>query len=571
MTMVTKVDDFNVEDSQPEMKSPLKGESCFQLLGRFLRIYWRSLFLILVPIIFLPLIILNNNTMYRCLYVLLIMACYWIAEVLPLAVTSVIPIVLYPLLGILSTAATTLCYMNDTAMMFIASLAIAIAIQTSGLHMRVALWIIKLIGCSHRRLSFGLFFVTMFISMWISNTAATAMMVPIVQSVLEELEKQGLGNVFVTTDDESKEEEQEASKKPTPITISHYLAASYASSIGGIGTIVGSGTTLSIKGYYESRFPNGPGINFSSWMMYAVPPMLIMSILTWIWLQILYMGLFRPNSKEARAVDIGKEGERVATAVIEKKYKELGPITWGESCVGLLFIAVIFLWFFREPGFVKGWPNYITDVAVKDSTAGIAVMIILFALPANLNFLNSFSKDPSKRPTKASSGLLTWKLIHQNMHWNLLFIFGGGFAIAAGSTASGLSTMLGNALIGLQSLNPVIILFIACLLVETLTEMTANVSVANIVIPVLVEMCVAIKLHPMYMLVPGTMSASFSFHLPAGTPPNAIACAAGHIRTKDLMIAGIGPSIITLVTTTILFPTWGNYVFQLSEFPEWAV
>lgn len=110
------------------------------------------------------------------------------------------------------------------------------------------------------------------------------------------------------------------------------------------------------------RFPNSSGISLTSWMLYSVPPMLLMGFLTWLWLQVMYMGMFRPNSKDAQDIDIGSQGEKVAATVIEKKYKELGPITWHESAVGILFFAVVLLWFFRNPGFVRGWPSYLTDL-----------------------------------------------------------------------------------------------------------------------------------------------------------------------------------------------------------------
>lgn len=361
-----------------------------------------------------------------------------------------------------------------------------------------------------------------------------------------------------------------STKRPTHSTMMYYLAAAYASSIGGTGTIVGTGTNLAFKGIYEERFPNSPGINFTTWMLYAVPVMIASGLLTWLWLQIMYMGLFRPGSKDARAVDVGQEGERIAEKVIEKRYKELGPITWHESSVAMLFIIVILLWFFRKPGFITGWPSYITNLTVKDSTAATFLTIMFFILPAKLDFLRSFSKDPSKRPTKPSPGLLTWKIIHDKMHWSLLLLLGGGFAIAAGSTASGLSSALGNSLISFKSMNSILILFIVCFFAEYLTELTSNVAVANIILPVIAEMCVAIQLHPLYLMMPAAMCCSYSFHLPVGTPPNAISSEAAHIKTKDFIVAGIGPSVITLVITTMAFPTWGSYVFELSEFPDWA-
>ncbi|XP_011495212.1 PREDICTED: protein I'm not dead yet-like [Ceratosolen solmsi marchali] len=548
--------------------SKVKNTSFCTLLCNFLSIYWKSFIVVLWPIVLLPLIIFSNDKMYRCLYTIAVMAMFWVTEVIPLPITGLFPVFLYPLMGIMDTAHTCNCYMNDTTMMFLGSLVIAVAIEHSGLHMRVALIIIKTIGCSHRKLSLGLFFVTMFISMWISNTAATAMMIPIVEKVLTELEAQGLGKMFVKIED--SEDDCESQKKPTKLTMAYYFGAAYASSIGGIGTLVGTGTNLTMKGIYESRFTKSPGINFAAWMVYAVPVMVIMGGLTWLWLQIMYMGLFRSNSNDAKAIDIGDEGEKIATAVIENKYKELGPITWHESSIGFLFISIVLLWFFRKPDFIPGWPSYITDLAVKDSTSAAGLIILLFLLPEKLDFLHAFDKDPTKRPRKSSSGLIGWKIINQKMHWGLIFVLGGGFAIAAGSQSSGLSSMLGHALIGLKSMSPIWILFIVCVFAETGTELTSNVAVANIILPVLAEMSIAIQIHPLYLMVPATLGCSFSFHLPVGTPPNAIVSAAGKIKTKDFIIAGIGPSVITAIVTTASFATWGIYSFGLHEFPSWA-
>ncbi|XP_070169829.1 protein I'm not dead yet-like [Polyergus mexicanus] len=572
--MATRSEDPHPEITESGGKERNRGKTVGfgKLLLKFLAIYWRSFIVIIWPLILIPILTLESDKplAMKCLYVVALMAMFWVTEVLPLPVTGMIPVVLYPLMGIMSTNETCLCYMNDTTMMFLGSLVIAVVIENSGLHMRMALFIIKTIGCSHRRLTLGLFFVTMFISMWISNTAATAMMIPIMETVLIELEAQGLGNMFVQREEVAEEESAETSKRPTHSTMVYYLVAAYASSLGGIGTIVGSGTNLTLKGFLEKRFPDSPGINFASWMLYSVPSMLLMSFVTWLWLQVMYMGLFKPESKDARAIDIGQQGERVAAAVIEKKYKELGPITWHESSVGVLFILVVLLWFFRNPGFMPGWAGYITNLSVKDSTAAICVTILFFIIPSKLDFLHAFDKNPHKRPTKPSPGLITWKMINQKMHWSLIFVLGGGFAISAGSTTSGLSAMLGQSLISLQKINVVAILLIVCFFAENVTELTANVAVANIILPVLAEMCVAIKIHPLYLMLPAAICCSFSFHLPVGTPPNAIASAAGHIKTRDFMIAGIGPSIVTLVVTVGAFSTWGTYVFNLSEFPEWA-
>ncbi|CAB0029267.1 unnamed protein product [Trichogramma brassicae] len=503
-----KMDQKQINGISVDVESDIKGITArnanfFELLGNFVMIYWKSIIIVLWPIVLLPLLIYTDHTMYRCLYTVGVMAMYWVTEVLPLPVTGLIPIFLYPLLGVMSTSDTCKCYINDTSMMFVGSLVIAVAIEHSGVHMRVALIIIRIIGCSHRKLSLGLFVVTMFISMWISNTAATAMMLPIVKKVLTELE-------------------------------------------------------------------TGPGLNFAAWMVYAVPAMIVIGVLTWLWLQVLFMGLFRKNSKDAKAVNIGEEGERIAARVIDSKYKELGPVSWHEGSIAFLFILIVLLWFFRKPDFILGWPIFITKQEVKDSTAAIGLIILLFIIPSRLDFFRAFSSDTDRRPIKPAPALISWKIINEKMHWGLMFVLGGGFAIAAGSQSSGLSRMLGEALSGLKSMNPIWIMIIVFIFCETATELTSNVAVANIILPVLAEMCVAIKIHPLYLMVPATLGCSFSFHLPVGTPPNAIVSAAGKIPTKNLIIAGIGPSIITAIFTVGTFATWGVYSFGLHEFPSWA-
>lgn len=180
---------------------------------------------------------------------------------------------------------------------------------------------------------------------------------------------------------------------PTNITQCYFLATAYAASLGGCGTLVGTGTNLTFKGIFEQAFPDGPSVDFLRFMAYSSSIMLIYTFLTWIWLQFWFMGMFRPNSIAAKEADLGKDGTRIANEIISKRIENLGPITTHEISVGLLFLLAIVGWIFRSPGFVTGWADAISDVKISDGTPAMLVIALMFILPEKWTFLNWFNPN----------------------------------------------------------------------------------------------------------------------------------------------------------------------------------
>ncbi|XP_063988117.1 protein I'm not dead yet-like [Diachasmimorpha longicaudata] len=588
----------------------------------FLRIYWRSIIAICWPIALLPLPLTTTYKETKCAYVIIIMAMFWITEIIPPAITSLLPIVLFPFFGILDSREVSECYMNDTIMVFIGGLVLAIAVEHCNLHFRIALTVMRYVGCSHGRLLGGLCAVTGFLSMWISNTATCAMMIPIVFAILEELEKGGSSKVFHQLATDPEDPDPLPMLEPTNTTKAYLLTVAYTSTFGGTITVVGTGTNLIFKGIYEQTFPGSAGIGFTQWLTWAFPLGVVNVFLTWVYTQVFYLGLFRPRSFAARAAAIGNQGENITNQVIKEKYENLGPITFHQTGVGILFLFCVFLWFFRSPGFMTGWAgavsnsfvlfffiqtivteiknsifnnNYINililmdwqqgegskftseftqhihiNIEIGDSAPVILTSLLLFFLPKYPGFIRGFSDNPRERPAKPSESLITWNVVNSKMPWNLMFLLGGGFAISRGSNQSCLSKRIGSAMTPLRALPPFVTLVIVCLFIGTVTEITSNIGIANIMLPVVAQMSIALKQHPLYLLLPATMCCSHTFRLPVGTPPNAIVSTAGHIPIKSMIAGGCIPAVYSFLSLIIIFSTWGVYIYDIHDFPEWA-
>ncbi|XP_058269062.1 Na(+)/citrate cotransporter isoform X2 [Hemibagrus wyckioides] len=600
-------------------------------MSRILKSIWtlkNGIVLFFTPLILLPLPLYVGTTEASCAYVISLMAVYWCTEALPLAVTSLLPALLFPLFGIMKSKQVCIQYLKDTNMLFVSGLMVAVAVEHWNLHKRIALRVLLLVGVRPALLMLGFMGITAFLSMWISNTATTAMMVPIVQAVLEQLNNQEIETVPLNSSMEPNQapdtqNNELAKQKDGQVVLSglnmsseatrHIEAAErkqickgmtlcvcYAASIGGTATLTGTGPNLVLKGQMNQLFPqNGDVINFASWFGFAFPNMILMLALAWLWLQFLFMGFNFRKTWGCKAVKTEKE--IAAYNVIREQHRLLGPMTYGEFSVLALFILLVILWFTRDPGFVAGWATHTFNSEaeyVTDATVAVLIAVLLFILPSTpptlccwppaspgpggrhlttpkmmnykvlcMSLTHSFGCLSLGIPMPA---LLTWKVAQRKMPWNIVLLLGGGFALAKGSEESGLSRWMGNQLTPLHSIPPWAIAVVLCLVISTFTECTSNVATATLFLPVLASMSHSIGMNPLYVMVPCTLSASFAFMLPVATPPNAIVFSYGYLKVSDMAKAGIMMNIIGIFCITLAINTWGKAMFHLDSFPTWA-
>uniref|UniRef100_A0A452HRQ4 Uncharacterized protein n=1 Tax=Gopherus agassizii TaxID=38772 RepID=A0A452HRQ4_9SAUR len=537
----------------------------------------------------------------KCGYVIILMALFWCMEVLPLGVTALFPVVLFPLMNIMDSTKVCMEYLKDSNMLFLGGLMVAIAVEHWNLHKRIALRVLLIVGVRPALLIMGFMSVTAFLSMWISNTATTAMMIPIAQAVLDQLHKseqetspvghvaESINKAFELQEVPDKSDPSLCNSSPVPASEEEKLedvkqleekhltfckgmslSVCYAASIGGIATLTGSTPNLVMKGQMDALFPtNNNVVNFASWFMFAFPTMLLLLALSWIWLQIMFLGFdFRKNLGFGANASM-KAKQKMAYRIIKDEHKKLGSMRFAEIAVTVLFLILVVLWFTRDPGFIPGWATNVFnkngESYVTDATVVMFISLLMFLIPSEIpTYLYSTKQIP------VLPALLDWKTVNQKMPWNIVILLGGGFALAKGSEESGLSEWLGSKLTPLQNMSSPIIVLLLCLLVATFTECTSNVATTTLFLPILAAMAQTICLNPLYVMLPCTLSASLAFMLPVATPPNAIAFSYGQLKVIDMAKAGSVLNILGVLTIMLAINTWGYPLFDLNHFPVWA-
>ncbi|XP_042321866.1 solute carrier family 13 member 3 [Sceloporus undulatus] len=533
------------------------------------------------------------------------MAMYWCTEALPLSVTALLPIILFPFLGILPANKVCPQYFLDTNFLFLSGLIMAAAIEEWNLHRRIALRILLLVGVQPARLILGMMLTTSFLSMWLSNTASTAMMLPIAMAILKSL----FGEKETSQELKREKEENQASvhqnklhvvptemqllanadekdlvqEKEVTIEVSSdvrkeeeyktnvwkgfLISIPYSASIGGTATLTGTAPNLILSGQLKSFFPGCDLVNFGSWFVFAFPLMVLFLFLGWLWISFLY-GCISLRGCRKKKSEIRADAEARAKAVITEDYQKLGPIKFAEQAVFVLFCLFAILLFSRDPKFITGWASLFTPGFVTDAVTGVTIVTILFFFPSKRPTLKWWFD--LKAPNTENEPLLSWRKAQESVPWNIILLLGGGFAMAKGCEESGLSIWIGGRLDPLENLPPAVAVILITIVIALFTEFASNTATIIIFLPVLAELAIRLKVNPLYLMIPGTIGCSFAFMLPVSTPPNSIAFASGHLMVKDMARTGVLMNLMGVLLLSLAINTWGMSIFQLGTYPAWA-
>jgi len=654
------------QEGQQMTEPPLPIVTRFQqvlAVGRFSIIYLSPLVLSLV-------FLAGNEPWVRVIYVSLIMATYWASEALPLAVTSLIPVAAFPLLGIETTTVVVGKYMSDVVMMFLGGLIVALAVEKANLHKRLALTIIRLVGPGKFRVMTSVMAVTALLSVFISNTAATAMMIPIVKGILKSIEK--------------KNEDSDEPKGMYGTIL--LLSVAYSANIGGVALVTGTPPNLIAFRILEGS------VTFADWIFFASPLMVANLLACLIYLQLVITlfnrrdgiqsgsSIFRPflwlyhklstkkepgsgteisalnvshqdqlplaespskrpnknqgSNGEANEVfnvnevdhradiefidqepdhpigndqhdgrqvapgaegDLGVQGDHGdqnnqedqsdqganaegeldeppqvedIRAFVNRNLKEMGPISYRECVMSLLFIILVCLWFFQRPRFLVGWADLVEGESgpeIGAATPAILTVLLLFVIPAT-NPVSMLTRG------KHPNFLLDWNSVQTNIPWGIVLLLGGGLALSHGIKVSGLAKLIVDHTKAVsEDITPSALNVLVCFFTSMVTEVVSNTATSNIVLPMLMEVSKALCVNPIYFVMSAVITCSNAFMLPVATAPNALVFSAmppGKLSTGNMIGIGFFLNIISIANTLFWISTLGNTYFQLYYFPE---
>jgi len=443
-------------------------------------------------------------------------ATWWITEAVPIPVTALLPLVLFPVTGGLDIRVTASAYGHPLIFLFVGGFMVALAIERWNLHRRIALNIISLVGLSPARILLGFMVATACLSMWISNTATTMMMMPIGIALVSQLH--------------DFEDESDGENKPFAKAL--MLAIAYSASIGGLATLIGTPTNVIFSGIVKELY--NVEVTFAQWVMFGLPLSAALLIICWVYLTRKTLG---PETGV-----IGKSHDE-----IKEQLRNLGRMSYEEKCVLWVFLLTAVAWISRSFILSKFIPG------IDDTVIAILAALILFIIPA-------------RRET--ATRILDWRTASA-LPWGIVILFGGGLSLATGFKQSGLAEWMGGQMNMLSGTSFFLILFVVVALVNFLTEMTSNVATASMLLPILAAFATGLNVHPFGLMVGACVAASCAFMLPVATPPNAVVFGSGFLSMGDMVRAGIWMNVLSILIVTLyvyfVLPfLWG---FDLTSLP----
>jgi solute carrier family 13 (sodium-dependent dicarboxylate transporter), member 2/3/5 len=428
-------------------------------------------------------------------FVGLLMALLWLTEAIPMGMTALLPLIAFPLAGINTMEKTAAPYASSAVFLFMGGFLVSATFERWGLHRRMAYFALSRVGTEPRRIVFAVILVTAFLSMWISNTATTLMMTPIAVAVVG-----GLGKEARTAE-------------------ATLLGTAFAASLGGIGTPIGTPTNLIFLGAARELFPNAPQIAFGQWMLFGVAYLILLVPVCWL--------IVVATARVPRGAAIPIEQLGIAKPAAMSR---------GEMTALILCVVTALLWMTRSPGWASLLPN---GKMINDATVAIAMALLAFLLPAG-NEQRLLGWDEFKR-----------------IPWDVLILFGGGFALADALEQSGFSKWAGARLSFVGDWHPVLMIVALCIVVTLLSEVASNVATATAMMPIAAALATSIGVHPYMLMLPAVLAASSGFMLPVATAPNTIVYATGFIRVKAMARSGLlldlaAAAVIALLMFTVV-------------------
>lgn len=446
--------------------------------------------------------------------ILLWVGFWWMTEPVNLYITSLLPLILLPLFNVMTFKEAAPHYMEEVIFLFIGGFLFAFAMEKWNLHNRIALGIIAKVGHTPNTLLLGVMGAA-FLSMWINNTATTAMMIPAVLAIVAQIEtKNGNGALAA------------------PLLI----GLAFSASIGGMATLIGTAPNMIFLSQYEAYFPNEKTVSFADWMLFALPIALLIFVACFLILKFLHRKVLRETVLDKN--------------LSEKMYSDLGKKSYEEKWMIFFFLLIVLLWFLlKDITFgsftLHGWPHYlgIESEQLTEAWVAMAIVLILFFVPSK---------------NSKNGHLLSWKEV-KKLPVGIIFLFGGGFTIAAAVKTTGLDKELSTLLAVFKDLSPLLMVLLICTLITFISEFASNTAALQLVFPVLAAFIVTIDIHPLQILIPATLAASCGFMLPVATPPNTIVFGSEKIKASEMMRSGFlldlsGILIISAAAFTII--TW---------------